>query len=170
MSPRHLKPALPHPPPTTYHLPPLFSTTFRLYTDKYLCLQTHTRIVPEFSIMILCFHRHSSFVPSILENSFSLPLQSQTSCLWRGTPICGLLVPLGTFSASSHANPLTCGPSVAAATEGRVGTFSAAPRSVSRRTEASGVRGPSAQSDLQNAVYIVFPAEREPLPSSNVLF
>jgi len=52
---RRLAAALPHLRPTTYHLPPLFSTTFLDIAGNYVCFQQHSRFASEFSTAVLCF-------------------------------------------------------------------------------------------------------------------
>jgi hypothetical protein len=58
----------------------------------------HSRFGPEFSTVVLCFHRHSRAVLSILKNPFLLSPEGQALCLWRGEPMSRLFVPHGTSS------------------------------------------------------------------------
>jgi hypothetical protein len=61
---------LPHLPHTTYHTPPLFSTTFPLLAAKYLCFHRHSRFGVGCGKPTLCFHRHSRVVRRVLKNLF----------------------------------------------------------------------------------------------------
>ena len=77
--------ALPHLPPTTYHLPPFFSTTFPLLTAKSLCFHRHSRFSPGCGRPILCFHRHSRVARSLFKllRSSWQRVGSDISSIWK---------------------------------------------------------------------------------------
>jgi hypothetical protein len=68
----------------------LFCTSYarRLFVPRSAGPFARSACRRKFSTAILCFHRHSRFVPSIFENPFSHLLRGRTTCLLRDWPLC----------------------------------------------------------------------------------